>query len=47
MVCLEKEYDPNNASRISHLNIEFENYKMIDGVDMGERIHGCGVTTTR
>ena len=29
-LALEKEYVPNDATRISHLSIEFENYKMVD-----------------
>lgn len=36
---LEKEYGPDNSSRISHLSIEFENYKMVEEIDMGEHIH--------
>lgn len=35
----EKGYDLDNATRISHLSIEFENYKMVHGVHKGEQIH--------
>ena len=33
---LEKEYGPNNTTRISYLSIEFENFKIVDEIDMGK-----------
>lgn len=35
---LQKEYSFDNATKINHLSIEFENYNMVDGVGMGEKI---------
>lgn len=35
----EREYRHDNVTKINHFSIEFENYNMVDGDNMGKQIH--------